>query len=385
MINILPGYSTDFKRLVHEILDIIVDFFMEIGGNLSYDEIYASVFPLHLRDNEEFIKTHLKKLYRHMIDDYNHPITSLDEYTLYYILYFVYDSTDDGFKINDIINEKLQTAKFNRLTDDEVRWLNSAVDVISLIGICFEDTDFLDIGMYFEWFKIGPDLLEKYAHIDLEYYKEIMPKDILHEYNKIKRNSQSIDIVESVIKNNKIKNKGEFYDIVSSAVKEFNKMIVHEKLHRVLNKGQIQADEKDVQILFNIVAKTFFKPHDIVVNPEVDTGRGTVDFYISLGLKYRALIEFKLASSTQKEEGLQYQLPMYLIAEDIEFGIFVLICYDIKSYNEAIKFYDIAKVEGERFKKKINFIRINATGDMKTASKIKKYDELALEDWKIFN
>lgn len=56
MLNILSEYSIDFKKLIHEILDIVIDFFMEIGGNLSYDEIYASVFPLHLRDDEEFIK-----------------------------------------------------------------------------------------------------------------------------------------------------------------------------------------------------------------------------------------------------------------------------------------------------------------------------------------
>lgn len=192
MLNILSGFSIDFKKLIHEILGIVMDFFIEIGGNLNFDEIYAEVFPLHLRDNEEFIKKHLKKLYMYIIDDYNHSLTALDEYILYGILSFVYDGTDDGFPIDDIISEKLQSNKFNKLNHEELRWLNSIHDVGSLIGICFEDIDFLDVGIYIEWFKNRPDLLEKYAHIDLDYYKEIMPEDILEEYNQIKKVEKKI-------------------------------------------------------------------------------------------------------------------------------------------------------------------------------------------------
>lgn len=383
--NILSGYSIDYKKLIHEILDIVVDFFIEIGGNLRYDEIYSLVFPLHMRDDEQFIRSHLEKLHRHIIDDYNHQITALDEYTLYCILSFVYSATEDDFRIDDIISEKLESNRFSKLSNEELKYLGTMEYVDSLIGICFDDVDFLDIGMYFDWFKISPDLLEKYAHIDLDYYKEIMPADILSEYNKIKKNRENIDVIESDIKNNNIKNKEEFYDIVSSAVKRFNELVVHKKLSRVLNKEKTKSDEKDVQIIFSIFLKLFLEPYDILVNPEVDTMRGTVDFYISLGLKYRALIELKLASSTQKKEGLKYQLPMYLIAEDIEFGIFVLICYDQKSYDESIKFNDIARNESERFKKKISFFRINSTGDIKSASKIRSDDELELEDYRKFN
>lgn len=385
MLDIFSRYSDDFKIIIHEILDTVMDFFMEIGGNLRYDEIYATVFPLHLRDNEEFIKAHLNKLYRHIVDNYNHPITSLDEYTLYSILSFVYDGTDDGFPIEDIIKEKLESNKFNKLRDGELRLLSSIYDVGNLMGVCFEDIDFLDVGIYFEWFKKRPDLFEKYAHIDLDYYKEIMPVDILQEYIQIKESRQDIKKVNRVVENMRIGSKEEFYEIVFNAVKEFNKVIVHNKLHRILKRDHRQADEKDVQILFNLISKYFFKPYNIVALPEVDTGRGTVDFYICQGLEYRALIEFKLASSTQKKEGLQYQLPLYLIVEDIEFGIFVLICYDDKSYDEAYELYDVAKIESEKINKIIKFVRINATGHSKTASKIRCEEEFQLEDWRNIN
>ena len=385
MLNILSEYSIDFKKLIHEVLEIVMDFFIEIGGNLNFDEIYAEVFPLHLRDNEEFIKKHFKKLYMHIIDDFNHSLTALDEYVLYGILSFVYDGTDDGFPIDDIISEKLQSNKFNKLNDEELRWLNSIHDVGCLIGICFEDIDFLDVGIFIEWFKNRPDLLEKYAHIDLDYYKEIMPEDILEEYNQIKKSRKENKKADVIIGDLEISDEEEFFDIVFNAVKEFNNAIVHKKLHRLLINEHRQADEKDVQILFNLIANSVLKPYNIVALPEVDTGRGTVDFYISQGLKYRALIEFKLASSTQKKDGLQYQLPLYLIVEDIDFGIFVLICYDTKSYDGAYKLYDIANEVSKKINKIIKFVRINASGDSKTASKIRCEEEFQLEDWRNIN
>lgn len=43
----MNGSSKDFNLIIHVLLENVVDFFMEIGSNLDYEEIYADVFPLH--------------------------------------------------------------------------------------------------------------------------------------------------------------------------------------------------------------------------------------------------------------------------------------------------------------------------------------------------
>lgn len=71
MINILEGYSRNFKIIVHDLLREIILYFTDVGSNLHYGEIYATVFPLHLQNNEEFIIDQIHRLYRFIIDDYS--------------------------------------------------------------------------------------------------------------------------------------------------------------------------------------------------------------------------------------------------------------------------------------------------------------------------
>lgn len=143
--------------------------------------------------------------------------------------------------------------------------------------------------------------------------------------------------------------------------------------------------EKGVQAIFRMFADEYLKEYNIVITSEEDTGRGTVDFHLSYGRKYQALLEFKLGSHKRIDEGLQYQLPIYLIADDIDFGIFVLICYKKEDYDECKYLFSEAKELSTKYNKQISFVRIDASGNFSTGSKIKNIKEMELEDWRNFS
>lgn len=379
MLKICNEYSQEFKTIIHKVLNIVLGAFIEIGSNLDYDELYAIVFPLHLQGDEIFIRDFLKIININVIDSFNHEVKPLDEYVLYHIFLFLYEGSDDGFILTDTIEEYLTEQTIKKLDDHEIIELKNIETPYDLISICFEDVDFLDVGEFFEWYKINPLILSDFFHVDLDYYIDLMPEDILLEYNKMK---------QSLSQNKKqmnISNKKHFYQIIIDLVNIFNHYVVHKKLHSVINGTLGELGEKEVQAIFRMFADEYLRKYNIIVSPEEDTGRGAVDFHLSYGFEYQALLEFKLGSSKRVDDGINYQLPIYLIADDIDFGIFVLICYSDEVYEESKYLYDEAEKVSKKYNKNIKFTRINATGNYKTGSNIKKYKEMELEDWRNFN
>lgn len=379
MIDFSDGYSKEFKIIINNVLDEIFDFFMEVGSNLHYEEIYATVFPIHKQDDHDYGMNKLKTLLRNIRDDFHHKLTPLDESVLYHVLYFVYDSSDDGFNLNDIISKQLTdevVKTIEHVDPDAVKLLRNTHTPYDLIGIIFEDIDFLEVGKIFEMYKERPEIVTNFFHIDLDYYKELMPDDIRDEYEYIKQsiNSTSID------KQNEEDTTDTFKNTVISMVEKFKFMVEHKKGHAILNTSDGTVNEKGVQVLFNIIANLFLENTNVLVNSEVDTGRGSVDFYLSVGKDHRALIELKLGNHKRYTDGINYQLPTYLTAEDVDFGVFVLICYTDEQYEKSNKLYETAGDLSKEYDKDIRFERVNASGILKSASKVKSKSEMGFDD-----
>lgn len=165
MLNIFPNSSKKFKYIIHHLLNIVVEHFIEVGSNLNYEEIYATVFPLHKQDDKEFAMNFLKTLHKEIIDRFSHEFTPMKEYVLYNILLFVYESSEDGFLINDEISKYLNNSQTDDLSDDEIMVLHNIYTPNDLIGLCFEDLDFLDL----------PEILEIYKTNQPKYYYEFFP------------------------------------------------------------------------------------------------------------------------------------------------------------------------------------------------------------------
>lgn len=95
----------------------------------------------------------------------------------------------------------------------------------------------------------------------------------------------------------------------------------------IYNDDGTPKSESACQRLFLGVVRHYCKANNIDVSPEVNIGRGPVDFKMSRGASMAALIEMKLAKNTKFWNGLEKQLPKYLEAEDIDLGHFLVIVF----------------------------------------------------------
>ncbi|MCT2536266.1 hypothetical protein NC661_13480 [Aquibacillus koreensis] len=177
MLDLFQGNSNVYKKIVHEALDIVVEHFMEVGSNLEFDEIYGNVFPLHKQDEEDRVHqglVFLKKLHREIIDNFSHEFSPLKEYVLYQILLFVHEGSEGTFLLSDTIQKSIKKRTENSLDEDELNVLNSIETPKDLIGVCFEDLDFLDVEEIFDLYKTNPKIVTDFLHVDLEYYKDLL-------------------------------------------------------------------------------------------------------------------------------------------------------------------------------------------------------------------
>ncbi|MBM1688819.1 hypothetical protein [Sulfitobacter geojensis] len=105
----------------------------------------------------------------------------------------------------------------------------------------------------------------------------------------------------------------------------------------VYNDDGKPKSESACQRLFLGIVRHYCLANDIDVSPEVNIGRGPVDFKLSRGSTYTALIEMKLAKNTKFWAGLEKQLPKYLEAEEVKVGHFLIVAFsdaDVKRLNK---------------------------------------------------
>jgi len=129
--------------------------------------------------------------------------------------------------------------------------------------------------------------------------------------------------------------------------------------------------EKSAQRLFEGIVWPHCEANNIDYSPEVDAGRGPVDFKFASGYRNRALIEVKLARNTRIVHGLDTQLPIYLKSSLIKVGFLIVITYEA-SETEKINYLkdELPKVE-KKFSIKLNIVTVNAQ-KQEPASKAKK-------------
>jgi hypothetical protein len=120
--------------------------------------------------------------------------------------------------------------------------------------------------------------------------------------------------------------------------------------------------EKDLQLLFRLT--WFATNYD--VNSEVNNGRGSVDYTVSMGSKDKMLVEFKLANNTKLKQNLKYQVNVYEQANQTDSSIKVILYFSDSELARLIKiFKELGISEGK------NMITIDARPDKISASNVK--------------
>jgi hypothetical protein len=82
-------------------------------------------------------------------------------------------------------------------------------------------------------------------------------------------------------------------------------------------------NEEASQLVFLGMAQHYLRLFDVEIDREVELGRGPVDFKASSGSSIKALIELKKEQNGKFWQGIEAQLPSYLMSDECEEGWYV--------------------------------------------------------------
>lgn len=162
-----------------------------------------------------------------------------------------------------------------------------------------------------------------------------------------------------------------FGNAIRNMIDEYKHFVEENKGWRLLwNENRTPRREASAQDLFLGIIKHYCAANNVDVSREADIGRGPVDFKLSTGAQWRALIEVKLARNSKFWNGLERQLPTYLKAERVKVGFFLVIVY---TDEELLKMRHIATRVAELNKQlpfAIEAITVDARHSPQSASKL---------------
>lgn len=171
------------------------------------------------------------------------------------------------------------------------------------------------------------------------------------------------DIINGVLSNNP-----SFFSVDSP----FDKTKVQEVVDKCLKtfqhliedcggRNQIQKfDEKGLQFLFFATSYVLCMANGIALCPEVNHGRGPIDFLFTNG-KEKVSAEVKKSTNSQYKHGLSTQLPAYMKSNDSSFGYYVLMNYNSEKTKKIDALYEIYNSLDPSISKTIKIVVIQST------------------------
>jgi len=120
-----------------------------------------------------------------------------------------------------------------------------------------------------------------------------------------------------------------FVDVIRLIIHQFKHFVEEQGGWKLLWNDTAGKDknEEAAQLLFRGITSSYCSANDIVIDREVNLGRGPVDFKFSNGYHNRALLEIKKLHNGKFWQGLQTQLPSYLESDECDLGWFMIIKY----------------------------------------------------------
>jgi hypothetical protein len=137
------------------------------------------------------------------------------------------------------------------------------------------------------------------------------------------------------------------------------------------NENGTPKSEAACQRLFLGIVRHYCKANNIDISPEVNIGRGPVDFKLSRGVEFRALIEMKLAKNSKFWAGLKKQLPKYLEAEEVKIGRFLIVAFNANDVTRLTSIYHKIAEISSKTKYSIEHEVVDAVWKPPSASKLK--------------
>jgi len=253
------------------------------------------------------------------------------------------------------------------LTKDDT-WINNA-DLLNefddIIQSISNDQLRAQINNYFE--KILPKKPSSKDKNEAKFKTLSQYKQLIDYYIKFKEDNgdEAVDLSrkkvfytkEVFVKNTKaiieyIFAKTNFYELNFTTLEETRKRIIFFK-DIIENKDGYKifyynhnpiVREVDVQLLFRFV--WYASPSD--VSRETNSGRGPVDYKISIGSSDKTLIEFKLAKSTSLKKNLLNQIEIYKKANDTDNAFCIILFFnedELARVNKILKELELEQNE----------------------------------------
>ena len=134
-------------------------------------------------------------------------------------------------------------------------------------------------------------------------------------------------------------NQTELSELVASILGKFKTFIEEQRGWELLwNADGTEKPESAAQLLFLGMARHYLAQYNVEVDREVELGRGPVDFKLSCGTSMKLLIEIKKVHNGKFWNGLEAQLPSYMVSDGTDEGWFAAIRYrDLRSSEERVR------------------------------------------------
>ena len=132
----------------------------------------------------------------------------------------------------------------------------------------------------------------------------------------------------------------EFFHAVQSFFHAIRHFVEQDDGHKLLvnsiKGNKMLRSEEEIQIALKHWLRPMCRELDIDLNREPLTGRGYLDFKFSVGHTYRCLVEVKLFNSAKLHDGVSIQLPLYLMADQAKYGIYIPVFLEKDGHDEAV-------------------------------------------------
>lgn len=120
----------------------------------------------------------------------------------------------------------------------------------------------------------------------------------------------------------------EFFAVIDSVIAQFRLFVEQNGGWRLLwNDDNSEKNEEAAQLVFLGIARSYCRANNIIIDREVQLGRGPVDFKFSNGFVRRALLEIKKLHNGRFWEGLGAQLPSYCDSDSCRDAWFLALQY----------------------------------------------------------
>ncbi|WP_143268603.1 hypothetical protein [Amycolatopsis vastitatis] len=124
-----------------------------------------------------------------------------------------------------------------------------------------------------------------------------------------------------------VESKEDLIAFVEKVVLEFTHVVEEQGLWRLLYNDDSGFPKRElaIQLLFKGVVQSYCKAYGIVIDREVELGKGPADFILTKDVNVRLVLEIKKVSNGKFWEGLEHQLTSYMNSGECQNGWFLAV------------------------------------------------------------